>query len=124
MTKDVSRLKYKEAQALYNDESAPKEDRAAAKDRMDSIRAWLQAKKDSGETTTPRRSGGDRRAIEEKDFAGLPATLATKIFKDTEELLAAQLCRIYHIEKGLADRGIAGNGPFVGMLYNNQVATN
>ena len=123
MTKDVSRLKYKEAQTLYNDESAPKEDRAAAKERMDSIRAWLQAKKDSGETTT-RRGGSDRRDIEPKDFERLDAVLAEQCKADTEDLLQLQLCRIYHIEKGLADRGIAGNGPFVGMLYNNQVATN
>lgn len=123
MTKDVSKMKYKEAQAIYEDSSEPKELRSQAKERMDSIRAWLQAKKDSGEIT-PRKGGGDRRAIEPKDFERLDVGKAEACKIDTEDLLGLQLCRIYYIEKGLADRGIAGNGPFVGMLYNNQVATN
>ena len=123
MTKDVSKMKYQEAKDLWNDPNASKEDKVAAKERMDSIRAWLQAKKDSGETPT-RKGGGDRRALEPQDFSSLDTAKADAIADDTRELLAQQLCRIYNIEKGLADLGIAGNGPFVGMLYNNQVATN
>ena len=123
MTKDVSKMKYKEAQAIYEDSSEPKELRSQAKERMDSIRDWLKSKEGTSDFK-PKKSTFDRRALEPKDFEGLDEGKADACKIDTENLLGLQLCRIYYIEKGLADRGIAGNGPFVGMLYNNQVATN
>lgn len=120
MTKDVKKMKYAEAKALYEDSSALPELRAQAKDRMDSIRAWLDSKgKSSG-------GGGkfERRPIQESDFDGLSAEQKQGISEDAEKLLQAQLCRIYAIEQGLSKRGIPATGVFVGMLYNNQVAVN
>lgn len=43
------------------------------------------------------------------------------IQKETDEMLERQLCRIFYIEEGLRGRGIPLSGPFVGMLYNQQM---
>ena len=123
MTKDVSKMKYKEAQAIFEDSSESKELRAQAKDRMDSIRAWLKSKEDDPDFKKG-KSTGERRGLEAKDFSSLDSAAIEKVKDDTEYLLSLQLCRIHFIEQGLKKRGIVGNGPFVGMLYNNQVATN
>ena len=44
-----------------------------------------------------------------------------EIQKETDEMLERQLCRIFFIEEGLKGRGIMASGPFVGMLYNQQM---
>ena len=44
-----------------------------------------------------------------------------QISTETNEMLERQLARIFYIEEGLRQRGILTSGPFVGMLYNQQM---
>lgn len=45
----------------------------------------------------------------------------TEIQKETSEMLEHQLARIFYIQEGLRSKGIIPSGPFVGMLYNQQM---
>lgn len=50
MTEITRKTSYKDAKAVYENESNPPELRAKAKERMDEIKAWLDSKKEKGES--------------------------------------------------------------------------
>lgn len=43
------------------------------------------------------------------------------IQKETDSILQRQLARLYYIQEGLRAIGVTPTGPFVGMLYNQQM---
>lgn len=51
----------------------------------------------------------------------LEMEVLVEIQKETNKLLETQLARIFYIQEGLKQRGITPTGPFVGMLYNQQM---
>lgn len=64
-----------------------------------------------------------RGEIHLKDLKTLTLEALASLKEETDKLLDAQLARIYYIEEGLRAKGLEPTGPFVGMLYNQQVET-
>ena len=53
----------------------------------------------------------------------LPLEELDQIAKETNQMLKYQLARIFYIQEGVRRAGLATSGPFVGMLYNQQMET-
>ena len=51
----------------------------------------------------------------------LSLDVLASVEKETSSMLDVQLARIYYIEQGLKAKGIEASGPFVGMLYIQQM---
>jgi hypothetical protein len=107
---------YKECEAILADPNSSEYDKKSASERMDSIKAWLKKKDYEQPTQTKQDSGRIK-----KELLNLPDEVLDGIKKDTEQMLQPQLARIFFIEEGLRERGITPTGPFVGMLYNQQM---
>jgi len=121
MTEITRKTSYKDAKAIFESSDSSPELKTQANERMQSIKDWLDSRKEKGGSTPNTVSSSSRRSIEEKDFSSLTKDQIDAIAKDTSQLLDAQLARIYFIEQGLKARDIASPGVFTGMLYNNQI---
>jgi len=55
------------------------------------------------------------------DLKNLSKEQILAIGQETQTMLESQLCRLYFIEDGLKNAGLNPSGPFVGMLYNQQM---
>ena len=123
---EILKMKYKEAKVVWEDPNETVERKSAAKDRMDSIKAWMEkegiTKKDDGQSEGPTKPSTyqSRRALTPDDFKNLDDVSKKAIQEDATKKLEGQLCRIYHIEQQLQLAGITPQGPFVGMLFNEQ----
>lgn len=53
----------------------------------------------------------------------IPLETLDELRGETEAMLKFQLARLYYIQEGLRNRGIDATPAFVGMLYNQQMAT-
>lgn len=63
----------------------------------------------------------DKGEIHLADLKNLTKEQILEIGAETQTMLDSQLCRIYFIEDGLKAKGLNPSGPFVGMLYNQQM---
>ena len=124
---EIAKMKYKEAKAVWEDPNETVGRKTEAKTRMDSVLAWMNKegiikKDDDGQSEGPTKPSTyqSRRPITSDDFIGLDAASVKAITKDATDKLEGQLCRIFVIEKFLSAKGITPQGPFVGMLFNEQ----
>lgn len=122
MTEITRKTSYKECQVILADPQSSENDKRLASERMDSIKAWLKSK----EGTTKPSEGSTFKKSEVRgqiklEQITLPKDTLDEIEKETNEILQTQLARIFFIEQALNKRGIFPSGPFVGMLYNQQM---
>lgn len=76
--------------------------------------------KNTAQVTKKLESVSRRNEIHLKDLK-LTVEQLQAIAEETNSMLDVQLARIYYIEQGLISKGIEPTGPFVGMLYNQQM---
>lgn len=119
MTEITRKTSFKECQVILADPQSSENDKKLASERMDSIKAWLKSK-DGGQKTFSAGKVETRGAIKLEQIT-LSKDVLAEIEKETAKILQSQLARIYFIEEGLRQRGIFPSGPFVGMLYNQQM---
>ena len=108
---------YKECQAILADPNSSEAEKKAASQRIDDIKKWLDGKKKAEGAGSKTQERGALHL----DKINLPLDLLERIGKETEQILNVQLARIFFIEEGLRKRNVVPTGPFVGMLYNQQM---
>ena len=123
MTEITRKTSYKDAKQIFQDANSSDELRAKAKERMDSIKAWLDKKnseENSSDSFTPKQSYTPDKV--NLDGISTPGDQMDMTIKSAAELTERMLCVFSSVQKVCNNAGIT-HPATIGMIFN-QVCEN